>query len=472
MSFGFDPSLILGANKAAEPSINDTLQTLGQLATGRAQQQHIQAQLADLARSQQQQDTLAGIYRSNADAPEGLATALMRGGYGKQAFDAQDQESQLLTQGAQRTKLLRDAQDAQRKHIGELFYGTKDDADYQARRQELASNPDPHLSMYANMLPEKFDPAVTERLGNLAVPAVERAKIAGRGNGAGQVIVADDGTQYVANKQTGAATTVRDESGKAIKARPKGGGAGGGAGGASGGLTPEALDAAAQNFLTTKEMPQLGAGKASFGLRVKIMNRALELKPGADLAGAGADYKANTASLKKLQTTADAVDAFENTAGKNLDTFLELAKGMGDTGSPLFNAPYRKFQEGVAGDPRMAGVSAARATAIAEIGKVLSGGTGGAALTEGARHEVESLIKPDATLAQIQQAANVLKRDMANRKAAVQEQLKEIQKRISGKPEGKEGGHGAVTKTEFSKSRNKTRFTYADGHREEVDGQR
>jgi hypothetical protein len=314
----FDPSLILGANKAAEPSINRHPANVGAVGNrprpatthpGTARGPSAQPAAAD---------TLAGIYRSNADAPEGLATALMRGGYGKQAFDAQDQESQLLTQGAQRTKLLRDAQDAQRKHIGELFYGTKDDADYQARRQELASNPDPHLSMYANMLPEKFDPAVTERLGNLAVPAVERAKIAGRGNGAGQVIVADDGTQYVANKQTGAATTVRDESGKAIKARPKGGGAGGGAGGASGGLTPEALDAAAQNFLTTKEMPQLGAGKASFGLRVKIMNRALELKPGADLAGAGADYKANTASLKKLQTTADAVDAFENTAGKNL----------------------------------------------------------------------------------------------------------------------------------------------------------
>jgi hypothetical protein len=187
----------------------------------------------------------------------------------------------------------------------------------------------------------------------------------------------------------------------------------------------------AQKFNVTAELPPArGFGK---GTMAKILNRALELKPGADIASAGAEYKATSASLKKLQITADAVDAFEATAGKNLDTFLELSRKLADTGSPLFNAPYRKFKEGVEGNPDMAAINAARATAVAEIGKVLSGGTGGGALTEGARHEVESLIKPDATLEQIAAAGNVLKRDMANRKTAVQAQLDEMRGRISGK---------------------------------------
>lgn len=444
MSFGFDPSIILSATKTQEPTPNETLQTLAQLATSRTQNEHVQAQLADLLQRQQQEKTLADIYRGSADAPQGLATSLMRGGFGPQAFAAQDQTSQLASQDAQRAKLLRDAQDAHRKHVGELFYGVNSQEKYDAAKQELASNPDPMLAVYAGQLPAKFDPAVAERLGNLAVPAVERAKIAGRvGNTAGQVSVGEDGTQYVVNKQTGAATAVKDESGNTIKARPKS--KGGGAGGAGGGsaadqLSPEAVDAMAQKFVTTGELPGLGMGKAALGLRVKIMNRALELKPGTDLASSGADYKATTASLKKLQTTADAVDAFESTAGKNLDTFTDLATKMADTGSPLFNAPYRKFKEGVEGDPDMAAVSAARATAIAEIGKVLSGNTGSGGLTEGGRHEVESLIKPEASLAQIMSAAKVLKRDMANRKASVQDQLKEMRGRISGKPAPAEGG--------------------------------
>lgn len=443
MSFGFDPSIILSALKSGQPpSVNDTLQTVSNLATQGTQQAQGQAQLADLLRRQDQEKTLADVYRGNADTPGDLPAALMRGGFGPQAYAAQDQASQMQTQEATRAKLVRDIQDAQRKKVGDLFYGTKDDADYQGRLKQLAADPDQSVAMYAHMLPPKHDPAVTEYLGNLAVPAVERAKLAAKGNGAGQVIVGEDGTQYVANKQTGAATAVKDEAGNAIKARPKGRvGAAGGAGGAGAAdqLSPEAVDAMAQKFNTTGELTGLGMGKAAMGLKIRIMNRAMELKPGADLAGNAAGYKADKASLTKLQAQADFVDSFENTASKNLDTFLELAKGIQDTGSPYLNAPVRKLEELGAGDPKLAALNTALTTASTEIGKVLSGSTGNAALTEGAREEVKHLLRPDATLGQWLESAKVLKQDMANRKASVRSGLDEIRGRISGKPASAEG---------------------------------
>ncbi len=117
----------------------------------------------------------------------------------------------------------------------------------------------------------------------------------------------------------------------------------------------------------------LGMGKAAAAMRVKIANRAAEMFGGTDLGATKAGYSANAESLKKQQKTADAMNAFEGTALKNLDTFLEQAKQVVGIGSPLFNAPARKFAESVAGDPRMAAFSAARQTAVQEIGKVLSG---------------------------------------------------------------------------------------------------
>jgi hypothetical protein len=443
VSFGFDPSIILSAKNAPSSDFTDTLQAVAGLKTHQLQQQQVQAQLADLVQKHQQEQTLASIYKANASSPDNLATALMQGGFGSQAYAAQDQASQTRSQEATHQKLISDVQEAHRKHVGELFYGTTGPEDYLARRKELASNPDPMLAIYASVLPEKWDKGITERLGNLAVPAVERAKLAARPTGSGQVIVGDDGTQYVTNKSTGAASTVRDEDGNAIKARPLkgrgGGGGGGGTGGAGTGLSSQALEDAVDAYHTSGALPTF-PGKMGAVLKLQILNRSSEKYAGTNAAVSKADYKANAKSLEGLQKTADFVDSYEKTGEKNLETFLESAKKVRDFGSPLFNASAREFATKVSGDPNMAAFEASRQTAVQEIGKLLSGATGSGALSEGQRHEVENLLPKDASWSQIQAAATVLRKDMANRKAAVQEQLKEINGRISGKSAAAEKG--------------------------------
>ena len=62
------------------------------------------------------------------------------------------------------------------------------------------------------------------------------------------------------------------------------------------------------------------------------------MMPGLDLATAKADFEANKASLTSLQKQRDAIGAFEQTAQKNIDIFLEQAGKVVDTGSPLANA--------------------------------------------------------------------------------------------------------------------------------------
>jgi hypothetical protein len=158
-----------------------------------------------------------------------------------------------------------------------------------------------------------------------------------------------------------------------------------------------------------------------------------EAPSSADALAAKAGVQADAASLKKLQSNYDNVTAFENTAGKNLDQFLSTAKSIVDTGSPFLNTPVRMITSQMVGSEKMAAFNAARQTAVSEIGKVLSSANAGSGVvSDSARHEVESLIGPNATLKQIYAAANILKKDMDNRKTAYQDQITEVKSRMSG----------------------------------------
>ncbi len=171
------------------------------------------------------------------------------------------------------------------------------------------------------------------------------------------------------------------------------------------------------------------SGQVEYATRKDAIGK---LAPGsAEALGAKAGVQADAASLKKLQTNYDSVTAFENTAGKNLDTFLKTAKDVVDTGSPFLNTPVRMVTSQMVGSEKMAAFNAARQTAVSEIGKVLSSANAGSGVvSDSARHEVESLIGPNATLKQIYAAANILKQDMENRKTAYADQIGEIKGRM------------------------------------------
>jgi hypothetical protein len=199
------------------------------------------------------------------------------------------------------------------------------------------------------------------------------------------------------------------------------------------GITPGALDKMAEKYAVEGQLPQGRWGKSSAAVNKAIVNRSDELFPDAHLAANKADYVSNMTSLRKMQTAADGINAFESTGLSNLDNFLKIAHGVVDVGSPLFNKPLREIEDGLKGSPQQAQFNAARQVAIQEISKVLGGAVAGGAVSDSQRHEVEGLMRGDATIPQLEAVASTLKQDMENRKNAVAGQINEIRGRMSGK---------------------------------------
>lgn len=194
-------------------------------------------------------------------------------------------------------------------------------------------------------------------------------------------------------------------------------------------LTPAGLDAAALNFAKSGTLPPLGMGDKN--TRKQIINRAAEMMPGLDIASAKADFDANKQSLAALQKQRDALGAFEETALKNLDVFIDAAKKVADTGSPLLNRPLRSLSEKMLGGAELTAYNTARRTVIPEFAKILANPGLSGQLSDSARHEVEEVVSGNATLKQTIAAANILKTDAANRRSSYDDQLTAIRGRLT-----------------------------------------
>ena len=133
----------------------------------------------------------------------------------------------------------------------------------------------------------------------------------------------------------------------------------------------------------TGQLPPLGMGKAATGIRQKIIERAAQMAEGdgAGSAGAGAadsdvgraaGTKADTASLANITKIADSAAAYEDTAKKNFDTALSLAKkGIPTDMGPWINN-WVQNGETALGDPNIPPYAAALLTGANEYAKVMS----------------------------------------------------------------------------------------------------
>lgn len=210
-------------------------------------------------------------------------------------------------------------------------------------------------------------------------------------------------------------------------------------------LSPQAKDKMAEMFAVTGVLPAFGMGAAAARNRSEVINKAAEKFPNVDFATNQAAFQANKSSLKTLQTASDRVDAFEQTAGKNIDIFLNAAKDIVDIGSPLLNSPVRMLSDKVFGSEKMSAFRAARETALTEAAKVLESPTGGSSLTVSGRDAVKTLSDPNATLGQQVASMKVLRQDMANRKQSNVEQINAINDRIkSANPNSKPAAPAAA----------------------------
>lgn len=201
----------------------------------------------------------------------------------------------------------------------------------------------------------------------------------------------------------------------------------------SGPLTADDYKRAGAEFAITGVMPALGNGSGP--VKQRMIHEKMEFARNSglgprDMALAGAAFKGDSKSLAAFQTQRDQITSFEQTAGKNLDLFINSAKSIPDTGVPWLNVPLRMLDEKLVGSTNMAAVNAARQVANNEIAKVTSGGGLSGVLSDSARHEVEGYNPASATLKQTLAIARILKQDMANRRSSMDNTLDAIRGRI------------------------------------------
>lgn len=195
----------------------------------------------------------------------------------------------------------------------------------------------------------------------------------------------------------------------------------------------DALDMAANNYRQTGQMP---AGfTRSPQTTTAIIARAAQLDQSAGGAGIAANKAvlgSYTDALKKLQTNFSQVQAFEQTAEKNMDLLQQTAKKIPDLGTRFANVPARMISGNMIGTDNMAAFKTALNTAQTEAAKVLNSSNASGVLSDSARHELQDVIDGNVPFSALVASLNTLKQDMANRTQAYQQQIGDLQTRIKG----------------------------------------
>jgi hypothetical protein len=193
------------------------------------------------------------------------------------------------------------------------------------------------------------------------------------------------------------------------------------------------LDLAAQNYLQTGQMiPEM---TRSPGTVKAVADRAAAMNQeqnGQGIAANTASYRADRASLAKLQTFSDSVSAFEQTAEKNMDLLQSTAKDIPQLGTKFANTPVRMLNADMIGTANMAKFHTALNVAQTEAAKVLNNPSSSAVLSDSARKDLQELINGNMTYPAMVGSLDTLKQDMKNRTASNNAAIKTIQDRIKG----------------------------------------
>ena len=196
-------------------------------------------------------------------------------------------------------------------------------------------------------------------------------------------------------------------------------------------LSAAGMDLAANNYRLTGQLPSSMSRDPK--VVQAIINHAAELDQqngGEGIASNKASLQANAQSLKSLQKNFDQVSAFENTANKNLDLFVNKLSQIPDLGTKFANVPMRMINDRMIGTANYQAMKAAQQTAASEVAKVLSSANASGVLSDSQKKEAEDVLSGNLSMAAAVKVAQTLKQDFANRHQSYQQQITDIQGRI------------------------------------------
>jgi hypothetical protein len=198
--------------------------------------------------------------------------------------------------------------------------------------------------------------------------------------------------------------------------------------GASGGNVSE-IDWLARYVMATGTMP-VGFSRSRATLDA-VYAKVAEL--GGDpskVAEAAGTFKANQSSLAAATKLADAATSYEATALKNLEVATKELHGAAPTNLGPWLNKWIETGETQTGNPNVPASVTAVLTFANEYAKVMSGSTGAQGATVDARREAAELFNPYFSAGQWDAVAAIARRDMANRKQSLYDQVDIIKGRL------------------------------------------
>ena len=151
-----------------------------------------------------------------------------------------------------------------------------------------------------------------------------------------------------------------------------------------------------------------------------------------DLVGARAGHQADAANLTQITKNYGAVKSFADTAQKNIDRLKSVLSNTPDLGASILNKPWRSLQ-GKIGNVDMAKFAADLGTVQPELARILNSANMTGVNTVHAQEEVNKMLDPNYTVAQLLGALGELEADMRNREGSILEAKTEAQKSITSR---------------------------------------
>jgi hypothetical protein len=197
------------------------------------------------------------------------------------------------------------------------------------------------------------------------------------------------------------------------------------------GPTSDTIEMDAWRYLTDGTLPpNMGRGAQGATQATNIRNRAAELAKDMGMSPdeirmAQLTNKTQVQAIGQLARAKAQILQFEKLAAMNADLALDASSKVDRTGIPILNKWIQAGRTNVTGDPDTAKFHAATETFVTEYAKVMSGGYGAAATTEGAQARAHTLLNTANTKEQFSAIVGQLKREMQNRVASLNAQMDE-----------------------------------------------
>jgi hypothetical protein len=194
-------------------------------------------------------------------------------------------------------------------------------------------------------------------------------------------------------------------------------------------FSAEALENAARMYLSgTGKVPAFGMKASPDRGRFWAIVAKLSPEYGGP-AGLVARQNAIAGLKQELGTvmkTRGLVEAFSETARKNLKDAETLSNTVDRSNSPMLNQWLLNGRKKWSGDPDVAEFDVAARTAINETARVLNSANASGVISDSARHEIEDMLNTALTPEQFTRAVNRLLKEMDNRRTSYDDQVKAI----------------------------------------------